>query len=91
MDTFSAFLADLSPALVEMERLGDYPAARRESFGHASHREMLAHHEIERARFKLRMAANENHLAGAPRRAEEKADADRVSAYKKHQEEKRSA
>ena len=81
-DTLSLFLESLSPALVETERLGDYAAARGESFGHAAHREMLAHHRIEQHRFKLRMAANQNHLDGMQRRADDAADAERVAAYK---------
>lgn len=91
MDTLAAFLDNLSPAVVETERLGNYAKARKESFSGAPHRAVMAHHEIEKTRFKFRVAANERRILADRRRAEEKADAERIALYKQYQIEKRSA
>lgn len=91
MDTLAQFLDNVSPATVESERLGDWKKARKESFSGAPHRAVMAHHEIEKDRFKFKVAANERRIVADRRRAEEKADADRIASYKQYQAEKRAS
>lgn len=61
-DPFTEFLNGCTPALVETERLGNFITARRESFGHAAHRQLLANISLERHRFQIMQAANRAHL-----------------------------
>lgn len=51
MDSLSEFLAGLTWADVEPERLAPLSRARLESFGGRDHRAMLVTHDMQRARF----------------------------------------
>lgn len=62
VDSLTEFLLGCNPARVETERLGNFAQARRESFGHAAHRDMLAFHELQRARFRHDLSVNDAYL-----------------------------
>lgn len=93
MDTLAAYLSNphLIAKGIERDRHAQHDRAWRETFAHPAHKQMLANHEISRTQYRIHLAANVNHLDGLPRRAEERADAERVAAYKKHQAEKRAS
>ena len=63
-DALAEFLANTSPSEVERERLAPLKAARRNSFGHRSHKAMLAVHEAEHVKFAAHQARHDERAAG---------------------------